>query len=100
MIALALTAVLGAASALCLAAGMARHQRDLFGRQLSTGRTRAARWAGWLLLLVTAIIAIAHWDWALGVTLWLALVPLAMAASVLLITGSAQRSRMRSTPPV
>lgn len=50
MILLPLLASLLGFTFLCL--GMSRHQRDLFGRSMSPGRTLAARWLGWILVVL------------------------------------------------
>ncbi|SDG22528.1 DUF3325 domain-containing protein [Dyella sp. 333MFSha] len=50
MILLPMLASLLGFTLLCL--GLSRHQRDLFGRAMSPGRTVAARWIGWTLVVL------------------------------------------------
>ncbi len=95
MIAAALIFLLGSAAALCLASGMARHQRDLFGRTLPPRRSAAARVAGCILLAAAAILAVAARGWAVGMAVWLALAPLGALASVFLISYMSTRSQGR-----
>ncbi|MET0256290.1 MAG: DUF3325 domain-containing protein [Luteibacter sp.] len=50
MIVLPLIASLFGFALLCV--GMSRHQRDLFGRTMSPGRTRVAKWLGWTFVVL------------------------------------------------
>lgn len=83
------------ASAFCLASGMARHQRDLFGRTLSPRISAAARGAGWGLMGIAAAIGIAAKGWAVGIVASLALVQLGALAGVLFINRILAPSRAR-----
>lgn len=55
---------------LCLA--MPRHQRPLLQRELDAGRSRGLRLAGWLMLGLSFMAAVAAQGWQLGPVAWVA----------------------------
>ncbi|RCW68628.1 DUF3325 domain-containing protein [Pseudorhodoferax soli] len=59
---------LAAFSALSLA--MDRHQEQVFGRELSPGRSRTWRWLGWLLVCASLVPCVREGSWSLGIALW------------------------------
>ena len=73
----------GAFTALSLA--MDRHQRDVFGRRLPPGRTRALRILGWAALPASLAPCIQAQGWGIGTVLWCGLLSLAAGLLVLLI---------------
>jgi len=77
--------LLGSAAAFCHASGMARHQRDLFGRALSARTSVCAKFAGWVLLVAAGTLGIATMGWAVGLAVSLAFLQLGALASVLVI---------------
>lgn len=83
MIPIAFGLTYGAFTALSLA--MDRHQRDVFGRKLPAGRTRALRLLGWAALPVSLAPCILAQGWAIGPVLWCGLLSLAAGLLVLLI---------------
>ena len=83
----------GAFTALSLA--MDRHQRDVFGRRLPPGPTRALRILGWAALPASLTPCILAQGWAIGPVLWCGLLSLAAGLLVLLISYAP-----RAVPPL
>lgn len=65
-----LTALMALIAFALLALAMARHQQDLFGRELAARPTRALRVGGWGALVASLTIAIHTQGWSLGLVAW------------------------------
>jgi len=85
MIALPLVASVLGFALLCL--GMSRHQRDLFGRSLPAGRTRAAKAAGWLLVTVAYAGSLLAEGAALGAVYGVGVLTFGAAVVAMALTG-------------
>ncbi|MDR2306491.1 MAG: DUF3325 domain-containing protein [Paucimonas sp.] len=81
MLGIALIGFAGFAS-LCLA--MEKHFNDLIGRKPSLGLRRLLRGGGWLLLLLSLVLAVQLRGWAMGLVEWSAVL---MAGVTLWVFG-------------
>lgn len=62
--------LLSVSAFVCLALAMARHQEDLFARELGAKATMALRAAGWVLLCGALAVALRQPSWSLGLVAW------------------------------
>lgn len=85
MIVLPLVASVLGFALLCL--GMSRHQRDLSGRSWPIGRTRAARIAGWLLVIVAYLGSLLAEGAALGAVYGVGVLTFGALIVALTVTG-------------
>lgn len=88
MLSLALSTFAGLA-ALCLA--MEKHFTDLLGRKPRQAQLRALRIVGWLLLVLSAVLAVYLRGWALGLVEWTAVL---MAGLTLWVFGLPYQPRL------
>ncbi|ENX34722.1 hypothetical protein F889_02011 [Acinetobacter colistiniresistens] len=76
-------AVVGLSS---LACAMSKHQRDIFSSQISAQNSRRFEVAGWLILLVSAVLIICAKGASVGLSEWLGCISFAALVVGLLLT--------------
>ncbi|TCM65226.1 uncharacterized protein DUF3325 [Acinetobacter calcoaceticus] len=53
-----------------LACSMFKHQKQVFNRELSASQTRIAQYIGWLILVISLILAIWQRGTSVGISYW------------------------------
>lgn len=76
----------------CLAMAVERQQEDVFGRRLAAGVTKVLWWAGWLLLVVSLVLALREPLSAVGAVAWFGCIS---AAAGLVFLSLVMMSRVR-----
>lgn len=89
MIALAFAQAYAGFLALCLA--MPRHGREVLQKPLADHAARLVRVGGWTALAASFAASVAHGGWQIGPVLWIALLTIAGALVVLLLSYAPQR---------
>ena len=74
-----------------LACGMSKHQRDIFTAQISDQKRRYFEIAGWIILLISAVITIYFKGVSVGLSDWLGCITFAALAVGLLLTYQAKK---------
>ncbi|EOR06357.1 DUF3325 domain-containing protein [Acinetobacter genomosp. 15BJ] len=69
-----------------LACGMSKHQRDIFSAQISAQNSRRFEIAGWVMLLLSALVMIYIKGASVGLSEWLGCITFAALAVGLLLT--------------
>ncbi|MCH7389133.1 DUF3325 domain-containing protein [Acinetobacter dispersus] len=69
-----------------LACGMSKHQRDIFSAQISAQNSRQFEIAGWVMLLISALVMIYFKGASVGLSEWLGCITFAALAVGLLLT--------------
>ncbi|MBH2002347.1 MAG: DUF3325 domain-containing protein [Moraxellaceae bacterium] len=69
-----------------LACGMSKHQRDIFSSQISAQNSRRFEIAGWVVLLLSALVMIYLKGASVGLSEWLGCITFAAFAVGLLLT--------------
>lgn len=69
-----------------LACGMSKHQRDIFTVQISAKKSRCFEIAGWVTLLISAVVMIYFKGASVGLSEWLGCITFAALAVGLLLT--------------
>lgn len=69
-----------------LACGMSKHQRDIFIVKISAKKSRYFEIAGWVILLISAVITIYFKGASVGLSEWLGCITFAALAVGLLLT--------------
>lgn len=61
----------------CLACSMSKHQRDIFSTKVSAQKTRLFQVVGWVILIMTALLAICWKGASIGFSEWLGIITFA-----------------------
>lgn len=77
---------LGLPAFVALSMAMARHQEQVFGRELSLSAGRRWRIAGVLLLSAALTVCVARWQWSVGIAAWLGALTFAAVTVGLVLT--------------
>lgn len=77
----------------CLAATMSKHQKQMFGQELSMAKTRIARLLGWLFLILAVLLTLSHFVPSNAISYWVGVLTFAALFTGLCLSYLAEYTR-------